>query len=202
MNLIEEFQKIFECYKATAVFSFTFLMTIYGIILAPEFPVRYSFPEAVCGVLTSKLQDFWKLANAYLTGGLSSSVSHHSEKELLDILASVFNLARSLILNAVLPEALPSEVKQKFQDRLVSWPIGGADEPLHLMHVARTVRNCTAMLSQQEFTAKQIEVLHEMNIAVRYKCFNTIMERTIESNNKSIQLLNADKKLACRVYRG
>lgn len=52
----------------------------------------------------------------------------------------IVQLAGTLLTNAILPEAVSSEMRTQYQNRLARWPVASRDDTMYLMQSLKTLR--------------------------------------------------------------
>ncbi|VDO29143.1 unnamed protein product [Onchocerca flexuosa] len=131
----------------------------------------YDFVQEMVDLITEKLQTFWKLSQIY-----SSSVTNlTSVDRLCDInqmLINTINVSSWLILNALVPDALPESVLRKYSEQFAKWP-SIASSPL-------THQSCVSFMLDCNFTSEQLQPLLELCVTIRLKCLSKVIERVTQ----------------------
>lgn len=152
--------------------------------MGTELSHRFYFVDSVATIFTSKLQQFYKLGQAYIHGQLSSAPNLHKEEQIEGMVQGIIQLGVWLVLNAILPETVPASSVEQYKSRLVTWPDEfGHDSSvtMNLLQTLKTFRSCVSSLLQQEFGSKQLQPLYELCITLRINCLARVVEQTCQS---------------------
>ncbi len=120
------------------------------------------------------------------------------------MIVQTVNLSSWLILNALLPEALPNVVREQYTDRFVSWQPTRTDDTAMLLQALRelrylngtrsclselrfAIRSCfrdfVGSLYRQEFNDEQLGPIAELCVTIRLKCLTRVVDRTAQGSN-------------------
>ncbi|MCP9258027.1 Exocyst complex component 2 [Dirofilaria immitis] len=140
----------------------------------------HDFVQEMVDLITEKLQIFWKLSQIY-----SSSVTNlTSVDRLCDInqmLINTINVSSWLILNALVPDALPESVLQKYREQFAKWPpITSAPLTHQLFSSLKILRSCIGYMLDCGFTSQQLQPLLELCVTIRLKCLSKVIERVTQ----------------------
>ncbi|EFO21482.2 hypothetical protein LOAG_07007 [Loa loa] len=140
----------------------------------------HDFVQEMVDLITDKLQTFWKLSQIY-----SSSVTNlTSVDRLCDInqmLINTINVSSWLILNALVPDALPESVLQKYSEQFAKWPLITSSPLTHqLFSSLKVLRSCVSFMLDCNFTSEQLQPLLELCVTIRLKCLSKVIERVTQ----------------------
>uniref|UniRef100_A0A915L2K9 Exocyst complex component 2 n=1 Tax=Romanomermis culicivorax TaxID=13658 RepID=A0A915L2K9_ROMCU len=102
----------------------------------------------------------------------------------MSMVLNVVQLGVWLVLNAILPENVPSEIPDTYKSRLLSWPDEehrGTIMTMNLLQSLKTFRACVASLLQQDFSSKQLQPLYDLCVTLRLICLARVVEQTRQS---------------------
>ncbi|VDK68125.1 unnamed protein product [Litomosoides sigmodontis] len=139
----------------------------------------HDFVQEIVDLITDKLQIFWKLSQIYS----SSVVNLTSVDRLCDInqmLINTVNVSSWLILNALVPDALPESVLQKYREQFAKWPPVTSFLTHQLFSSLRTLRSCISFMLDCNFTSEQLQPLLELCVTIRLKCLSKVIERVTQ----------------------
>ncbi|VIO96336.1 Probable exocyst complex component Sec5, putative [Brugia malayi] len=147
-------------------------------LIEENFHNLHDFVQEMVDLITDKLQIFWKLSQIY-----SSSVTNlTSVDRICDInqmLINTVNVSSWLILNALVPDALPESVLRKYSEQFAKWPI--ASSLTHqLFSSLKILRSCVSFLLDCNFTSEQLQPLLELCVTIRLKCLSKVIERVTQ----------------------
>uniref|UniRef100_A0A8R1DWW7 Exocyst complex component 2 n=1 Tax=Caenorhabditis japonica TaxID=281687 RepID=A0A8R1DWW7_CAEJA len=139
-----------------------------------------NFVTTLVELLLSKLPSFWKLANTYH----SSTVSPDAIQRLEDInqmLTNIINVSSWLILNALVPKALPDMVMRQYEDKFAKWPLVMAETSRNnLQQSLKTTRSLVASLLENQFSPTHVQPLVELCMTVRLKLVSDFVDCGVE----------------------
>lgn len=154
----------------------------YGEKLTGDTPHRFMLLDTIISEMSTKLLHFWKLAQAYVNGQLSSRQNLHKEEDIELMVIEIVKLSAWLIWNCVLPELLPTGITDKYGDRFVSWPVGKErEETVRLLQALSDIRGLLGTLSAQEFKVQHLSSLMELSVTMRVKCLSRVVDRCVEN---------------------
>ncbi|CAD6189841.1 unnamed protein product [Caenorhabditis auriculariae] len=147
----------------------------FGLVETNE---RQEFVTSLVTLLLNKLPAFWKLANTY------HSQDERWTQRLEDInqmLTNVINVSSWLILNALVPKALPDNVSKQYGDEFARWPEISANVGRgNLVQSLKTTRSLISSLSEHQFTVAHVQPLVELCMTVRLKLISDVIDRGVE----------------------
>ncbi|KAL3111721.1 hypothetical protein niasHT_011008 [Heterodera trifolii] len=154
---------------------------------------RHAFVIDLLGLLTEKLQTFWKISQNFAVTGptTSAAVSALSQTEAdqfqerqMDIdqmLTNTINVGSWLLLNALVPDALPESVNKQYKDRFVQWPRLSPNAQWDVMFPSiKTLRASIKTLTEC-LSRSHLQPLVELCTTVRLKCLGMLVERGKEA---------------------
>ncbi|CAB3404404.1 unnamed protein product [Caenorhabditis bovis] len=147
-----------------------------------------NYVNTLVGLLLSKLPSFWKLANTYHHSTASPDAIQRLE-DINQMLLNIINVSSWLILNALVPKALPDMVAQKYGDQFAKWPQTTSEESRsNLNQSLKTTRSLISSLLEHQFTITHVQPLIELCMTVRLKLVSDFVdcgvERIIALNHK------------------
>ncbi|KAK6025482.1 Ser/Thr phosphatase family protein [Ostertagia ostertagi] len=167
---------------------------------------RQVFVSSLVSVLMHKLQSFWKLSNTYTT---NEERWTQRQDDINQMLVNTINVSSWLILNALVPKALPDDVikrldlllkmKQiqhlslirsillnvvfvRYEAQFVRWPeISAQTTRTVLTHSLKTLRSFISSLLEAQFTSTHVQPLVELCMTVRLKFVSDVIDSGVES---------------------
>ncbi|VBB28147.1 unnamed protein product [Acanthocheilonema viteae] len=180
-----EFVVPFSILTSSLCFIFNFIpfipsKIIVGVIVEENSHNLHDFVQEMVDLITDKLQIFWKLSQIY-----SSSVTNlTSVDRLCDInqmLINTINVSSWLILNALVPDALPESVLRKYREQFAKWPsITSSPLTQQLFSSLKILRSCVSFMLDCNFTSEQLQPLLELCVTIRLKCLSKVIERVTQ----------------------
>uniref|UniRef100_A0A1I8EB06 Exocyst complex component 2 n=1 Tax=Wuchereria bancrofti TaxID=6293 RepID=A0A1I8EB06_WUCBA len=148
-------------------------------IIEENFHNLHDFVQEMVDLMTDKLQIFWKLSQIY-----SSSVTNlASVDRICDInqmLINTINVSSWLMLNALVPDALPESVLRKYSKQFAKWPPIASSLTHQLFSSLKILRSCVSFLLDCNFTSEQLQPLLELCVTIRLKCLSKVIERVTQ----------------------
>lgn len=139
-----------------------------------------NFVTTLVELLLSKLPSFWKLANTY-----HNSTAHPDAIQRLEdinqMLTNIINVSSWLILNALVPKALPDMVLKQYGDQFAKWPPVSADiGRSNLQQSLKTTRSLISSLLENQFSLGHVQPLVELCMTVRLKLVSDFVDCGVE----------------------
>ncbi|EGT52375.1 hypothetical protein CAEBREN_30025 [Caenorhabditis brenneri] len=139
-----------------------------------------NFVTTLVELLLSKLPSFWKLANTY-----HNSTAHPDAIQRLEdinqMLTNIINVSSWLILNALVPKALPDMVLKQYGDQFAKWPPVSADiGRSNLQQSLKTTRSLISSLLENQFSLTHVQPLVELCMTVRLKLVSDFVDCGVE----------------------
>uniref|UniRef100_A0AAF5PZT5 Exocyst complex component 2 n=1 Tax=Wuchereria bancrofti TaxID=6293 RepID=A0AAF5PZT5_WUCBA len=148
-------------------------------LIEENFHNLHDFVQEMVDLMTDKLQIFWKLSQIY-----SSSVTNlASVDRICDInqmLINTINVSSWLMLNALVPDALPESVLRKYSKQFAKWPPIASSLTHQLFSSLKILRSCVSFLLDCNFTSEQLQPLLELCVTIRLKCLSKVIERVTQ----------------------
>uniref|UniRef100_A0A914GQI7 Exocyst complex component 2 n=1 Tax=Globodera rostochiensis TaxID=31243 RepID=A0A914GQI7_GLORO len=154
---------------------------------------RQAFVVDLLGLLTEKLQTFWKISQNFAVTGpttsagastLSSTEVQQFQERQMDIdqmLTNTINVGSWLLLNALVPDALPESVNRQYKDRFAKWPRLGSNAQWEVMFPSiKTLRASIKTLAEC-LNRSHLQPLTELCTTIRLKCLGMLVERGKEA---------------------
>ncbi|CAI5441568.1 unnamed protein product [Caenorhabditis angaria] len=139
-----------------------------------------NFVSTLVGLLLGKLPSFWKLANTYHNSTHSPDAIQRLE-DINQMLTNIINVSSWLILNALVPKALPDLVAKQYGDQFAKWPAISADiGRLNLNQSLKTTRSLISSLLEHQFTLAHTQPLVELCMTVRLKLVSDFVDNGVE----------------------
>ncbi|EJW84027.1 hypothetical protein WUBG_05060, partial [Wuchereria bancrofti] len=149
------------------------------LVIEENFHNLHDFVQEMVDLMTDKLQIFWKLSQIY-----SSSVTNlASVDRICDInqmLINTINVSSWLMLNALVPDALPESVLRKYSKQFAKWPPIASSLTHQLFSSLKILRSCVSFLLDCNFTSEQLQPLLELCVTIRLKCLSKVIERVTQ----------------------
>uniref|UniRef100_A0A7I4XZ43 Exocyst complex component 2 n=1 Tax=Haemonchus contortus TaxID=6289 RepID=A0A7I4XZ43_HAECO len=140
---------------------------------------RQVFVSSLVSVLMHKLQSFWKLSNTYTT---NEERWTQRQDDINQMLVNTINVSSWLILNALVPKALPDDVIKRYEAQFVRWPeISAQTTKTVLTHSLKTLRSFISSLLDAQFTSTHVQPLVELCMTVRLKFISDVIDSGVES---------------------
>ncbi|KAK6054269.1 Ser/Thr phosphatase family protein, partial [Cooperia oncophora] len=98
------------------------------------------------------------------------------------MLVNTINVSSWLILNALVPKALPDDVIKRYEAQFVKWPeISAQTTKTVLTHSLKTLRSFISSLLEAQFTSTHVQPLVELCMTVRLKFISDVIDSGVES---------------------
>ncbi|VDO27135.1 unnamed protein product [Haemonchus placei] len=155
------------------------IFKIIGLQVLLETNERQVFVSSLVSVLMHKLQSFWKLSNTYTT---NEERWTQRQDDINQMLVNTINVSSWLILNALVPKALPDDVIKRYEAQFVRWPeISAQTTKTVLTHSLKTLRSFISSLLDAQFTSTHVQPLVELCMTVRLKFISDVIDSGVES---------------------
>ncbi|CAI2339363.1 unnamed protein product [Caenorhabditis sp. 36 PRJEB53466] len=139
-----------------------------------------NFVTTLVELLLSKLPSFWKLANTYHNSTVSPDAIQRLE-DINQMLTNIINVSSWLILNALVPKALPDLVTKQYGDQFAKWPQISADiSRSNLQQSLKTTRSLISSLLENQFSLTHVQPLVELCMTVRLKLVSDFVDCGVE----------------------
>ncbi|VDP39093.1 unnamed protein product [Heligmosomoides polygyrus] len=140
---------------------------------------RQLFVSSLVSILMNKLQSFWKLSNTYTT---NEERWTQRQDDINQMLINTINVSSWLMLNALVPKALPDDVIKRYEAQFVRWPeISAQTTRAVLTHSLKTLRSFISSLLEAQFTSTHVQPLVELCMTVRLKVISDVIDSGVES---------------------
>lgn len=139
-----------------------------------------NFVTTLVELLLSKLPSFWKLANTYHNSTASPDAIQRLE-DINQMLTNIINVSSWLILNALVPKALPDMVLKQYGDQFAKWPTVPADiSRSNLQLSLKTTRSLISSLLENQFSLTHVQPLVELCMTARLKLLSDFVDCGVE----------------------
>uniref|UniRef100_A0A5S6Q9U3 Exocyst complex component 2 n=1 Tax=Trichuris muris TaxID=70415 RepID=A0A5S6Q9U3_TRIMR len=152
----------------------------YSTELLSEVPPCFLFCDVVCSVLASRLPEILKLSEEYLSGQLTSRGLFHGETQIEEMIVDIIDFCVALMLNAVLPSALPARLKESFGGVLVSWKPPRMDS-IGYIEVLGSLRTCLLSLYKMDCSDHYLSSLLTACMELRVTCLELVVGQASRS---------------------
>ncbi|RCN40884.1 hypothetical protein ANCCAN_13149 [Ancylostoma caninum] len=127
----------------------------------------------------NKLQSFWKLSNTYTTNDERWT---QRQDDINQMLINTINVSSWLILNALVPKALPDDVIKRYEAQFVRWPemLPPVNRTV-LTQSLKTLRSFISSLLEAQFTTTHVQPLIELCMTVRLKVVSDVIDKGVEN---------------------
>ncbi|KJH45737.1 IPT/TIG domain protein [Dictyocaulus viviparus] len=150
-----------------------------GRFLLVETNERQLFVSSLVSILMNKLQSFWKLSNTYTTNDERWT---QRQEDINQMLINTINVSSWLILNALVPKALPDDVIKRYEEQFVKWPeVSPQVNRIVLIQGLKTLRSFISALLEAQFTSVHVQPLVELCMTVRLKVISDIIDKGVEN---------------------
>ncbi|KAE9420577.1 hypothetical protein Angca_003887 [Angiostrongylus cantonensis] len=140
---------------------------------------RQLFVSSLVSILMSKLQSFWKLSNTYTTNDERWT---QRQDDINQMLINTINVSSWLILNALVPKALPDDVIKRYEAQFVRWPeVPPQVNRAVLTQGLKTLRSFISSLLEAQFTNAHVQPLVELCMTVRLKVVSDVIDKGVEN---------------------
>lgn len=109
------------------------------------------------------------------------------------MLTNIINVSSWLILNALVPKALPDMVLKQYGDQFAKWPTVPADiSRSNLQLSLKTTRSLISSLLENQFSLTHVQPLVELCMTARLKLLSDFVDCGVESeyNFYTIKMIN------------
>ncbi|KAL6729052.1 hypothetical protein Aduo_000144 [Ancylostoma duodenale] len=140
---------------------------------------RQLFVSSLVSILMNKLQSFWKLSNTYTTNDERWT---QRQDDINQMLINTINVSSWLILNALVPKALPDDVIKRYEAQFVRWPemLPPVNRTV-LTQSLKTLRSFISSLLEAQFTTTHVQPLIELCMTVRLKVVSDVIDKGVEN---------------------
>uniref|UniRef100_A0A7E4UPL3 Exocyst complex component 2 n=1 Tax=Panagrellus redivivus TaxID=6233 RepID=A0A7E4UPL3_PANRE len=141
---------------------------------------RQQFVTELLGILTDKLQSFWKLSQSYS----NASDEKYLEKQdgVNQMMINTINVSSWLMLNALVPNALPKKISEQYKDQFVKWPeIPSKVQLRHLFFALHALRTSIKSLLEFQFTQDHVQPLVELCMTLRLQTVGQLIGQTSDA---------------------
>ncbi|KIH47911.1 hypothetical protein ANCDUO_22024, partial [Ancylostoma duodenale] len=151
---------------------------------------RQLFVSSLVSILMNKLQSFWKLSNTYTTNDERWTQRQDDINRytiiVQQMLINTINVSSWLILNALVPKALPDDVIKRYEAQFVRWPemLPPVNRTV-LTQSLKTLRSFISSLLEAQFTTTHVQPLIELCMTVRLKVVSDVIDKGVESERYS-----------------
>ncbi|KHJ47308.1 IPT/TIG domain protein [Trichuris suis] len=152
----------------------------YSTELLSEVPPCFLFCDVICSVLASRLPEILKLSEEYLSGQLTARGLFHSESEIEEMIVDIIDLCVALMLNAVLPSALPPRLKESFGGVLASWKPLKTDS-FGYIELLSSLRTCLLSLYKMDCSDQYLSSLLTACMELRVTCLKLVASQASHS---------------------
>ncbi|ETN68527.1 IPT/TIG domain protein [Necator americanus] len=165
----EHFKKALELVNAAQDHRFTLVET----------NERQLFVSSLVSILMNKLQSFWKLSNTYTTNDERWT---QRQDDINQMLINTINVSSWLILNALVPKALPDDVIKRYEAQFVRWPeMSPQVNRTVLAQSLKVLRSFISSLLEAQFTNTHVQPLVELCMTVRLKVVSDVIDKGVEN---------------------
>ncbi|VDM95149.1 unnamed protein product [Thelazia callipaeda] len=139
--------------------------------------ILHDFVQEVVDLITGKLQIFWKLSQIY-SSSATNLTSLDRTSDINQMLINTINVSSWLMLNALVPDALPESVLHKYREQFAKWPPIASGTLTHqLFSSLKILRSCISTMLDCNFFSEQLQPLFELCVTLRLKCLSKVIER-------------------------
>ncbi|VDM65315.1 unnamed protein product [Strongylus vulgaris] len=154
-------------------------MRIFCMLLLVETNERQLFVSSLVSILMNKLQSFWKLSNTYTTNDERWT---QRQDDINQMLINTINVSSWLILNALVPKALPDDVIKRYEAQFVKWPeMSPQVNRTVLTQSLKALRSFISSLLEAQFTNTHVQPLIELCMTVRLKVVSDVIDKGVEN---------------------
>ncbi|KHJ85692.1 IPT/TIG domain protein, partial [Oesophagostomum dentatum] len=140
---------------------------------------RQLFVSSLVSILMNKLQSFWKLSNTYTTNDERWT---QRQDDINQMLINTINVSSWLILNALVPRALPDDVIKRYEAQFVKWPeMTPQVNRTVLTQSLKALRSFISSLLEAQFTTTHVQPLIELCMTVRLKVISDVIDKGVEN---------------------
>lgn len=120
-----------------------------------------------------------------------SSISITTINLFQQMLTNIINVSSWLILNSLVPKALPDMVLKQYGDQFAKWPQISADiSRSNLQQSLKTTRSLVSSLLENQFSLTHVQPLIELCMTVRLKLVSDFVDCGVERNNLNSENFN------------
>ncbi|CAD5206582.1 unnamed protein product [Bursaphelenchus okinawaensis] len=137
-----------------------------------------SFVSEFLGMLCEKLVAFTKLASIYTTANQEDNT-----EDVNQMIRNSINLGSWLVLNAIVPEAIPQSVKDEYGNRFAKFndlSRDGFEQVESLIQALKTVRSSLKTLLESQFSRHNVQPLIELSKTLRIKGIEVLTTTVVE----------------------